>query len=257
MTVVFAGDKEATEFLLSILLSRNDLKVKSSITQKEKRNLFGRSVRLDIVAEDMEGKTYNVEVQRADKGASPRRVRYNLAMLDSHTLKKNDDFSALPETYIIFITENDYAGRGKPFYKVKKSFEDTSNRKKGDLIFDDGCHIMYVNGAYRGNDAIGYLMHDFCCRDADDMYYDELAERVRFHKQQSEGVGTMCRIFEEYGNEVAAERVAEARAKWNSELVENLLRDGSLSTERISSVAKVPLEQVRQIAEKLATPVAE
>ena len=43
-------------------------------------------------------------------------------MLDSHTLKKNDDFSALPETYIIFITENDYAGQGKPFYKVKKCF---------------------------------------------------------------------------------------------------------------------------------------
>lgn len=115
---------------------------------------------------------------------------------------------------------------------------------------------MYVNGEYRGDDAIGHLMHDFGCRNADDMHYDELAERVRFHKQQSKGVEkTMCRIFEEYGNEVAAERVAKAKAEWNSELVESLLRDGSLSLERIAAIAKVPLEQVRQISQKLAEPV--
>ncbi|MCR5622973.1 MAG: PD-(D/E)XK nuclease family transposase [Treponema sp.] len=251
MTIVFSGDNEATEFLLHILLSRDDLKVKSSMTQKEKRNLFGRSVRLDIVAEDTEGKTYNVEVQRADKGASPRRVRYNLAMLDSHTLKKNDDFSALPETYIIFITENDYVGQGKAFYEVGKSFIGTAAGDKPDLIFDDGCHIMYVNGEYRGNDAIGHLMHDFGCRNADDMHYDELAERVRFHKQQSKGVGSMCRIFEEYGNE----RAAEAKAEIQNEFVENLLRQNKLSAEEISAVAKVPLEQVRQISQKLTKPV--
>ena len=77
MTVVFDGDNEATEFLLRILLNRDDLHVKKVTTQKEKRNLFGRSVRLDILAEDDKGKLYNVEVQRADEGASPKRVRYN------------------------------------------------------------------------------------------------------------------------------------------------------------------------------------
>ena len=51
MSVVFDGDNEATEFLLRILLDRNDLRVKSVMTQKEKRNLFGRSVKLDILAE--------------------------------------------------------------------------------------------------------------------------------------------------------------------------------------------------------------
>jgi len=27
--------------------------------------------------------------------------------------------------------------------------------------FDDGEHILYVNGQYRGDDEIGNLMHDF------------------------------------------------------------------------------------------------
>ena len=141
MTVVFDGDNEITEFLLRILLNRDDLRVKKVTTQKEKRNLFGRSVRLDILAEDDKGKLYNVEVQRADEGATPKRVRYNQAMLDSHCLKKKDDFNKLPELYIIFITENDYYGLGLPFYKIKRTVE-LSSTESMYLPFDDGCNIM-------------------------------------------------------------------------------------------------------------------
>lgn len=246
MTVVFSGDNETTEFLLRILLSRDDLHVKSCMTQKEKRNLFGRSVRLDIVAEDTSGKIYNVEVQRADKGADARRVRYNLAMLDSHTLKKKDDFSALPETYIIFITENDFYELGKPFYKIRKVVEEA------DLPFDDGCNIIYVNGAYRGEDAIGRLMHDFSTSNADNMYYSNIAEKVRFHKQQSKGVESMCRIFEEYGNE----RAAEAKNEAKTEFAESLLKDGTMPVEKIAAISGLPLAKVKQIAEKLAVTTA-
>lgn len=41
MTVVFSGDKKATEFLIRILLNRNDLTVTKSMTQIQKHNLFG------------------------------------------------------------------------------------------------------------------------------------------------------------------------------------------------------------------------
>lgn len=250
MTVVFDGDIPLTELLLRILLSRDDLRVKSVMTQKEKRNLFGRSVRLDILAEDTAGKVYNIEVQRADEGASPKRVRYNLAMLDNHTLKKNEDFSKLPETYIIFITENDYLGLGKPLYRVQKKF-DCTDKDGNDLPFDDGCSIIYVNGAYRADDALGKLMHDFSTPNADEMNYKEIAERVRFHKQQEGGKKTMCRIFEEYGDE----RVAEAKNEWGIELVKKLLKQNKLTLEEISDTADVPLETVEQLAQKLAIPV--
>ena len=245
MTVVFDGDTDLTEFLLRILLSRTDLRVKSVMTQKEKRNLFGRSVRLDIVAEDMSGKMYNIEVQRADKGASPKRVRYNLALLDSHTLKKNDDFEQLPETYIIFITENDYFGLGEPVYEIEKTVKNTN------LPFDDGCTIIYVNGAYRGNDAIGKLMHDFCSANADEMNYNELASRVRLHKQQTKGVEKMCRIFEEYGEEVRE----EAQIERNIKIAEKLILQKRMTPEEIADTTDVPLEQVRQMAQKLDATV--
>ena len=36
------------------------------------------------------------------------------------------------------------------------------------------------------------------------MYFDELAEKVRYHKQNSEGVKVVSKIVEEYGDERAA-----------------------------------------------------
>ena len=209
-------------------------------------NLFGRSVRLDILAEDESGKIYNIEIQRADKGADPRRARYNLAMLDSHALKRKSDFADLPETYIIFITENDYLGRGKPIYQVRKTFDCADDGGEA-LPFNDGAHTIYVNGAYRGDDKIGKLMQDFCEPNADKMNYAEIAERVKIHKQQTKGVTNMCRIFEEYGDE----RAAEARAEARNEFVEKLLRQNKLSLEEIAETTDVPLEQVQKIAERI------
>ena len=64
----------------------------------------------------------------------------------------------------------------------------------------------------------------------------------------------MCRVFEEYGNERAAEARAAAMAETRNEFVEDLLRQNKLTNEEIAAVAKVPLEQVKQIAQRLAAP---
>ena len=72
--------------------------------------------------------------------------------------------------------------------------------------------------------------------------------RSRFSATRENGM--TCRIVEEYGNE----RVAEALAERNAEFVESLLQDGSLSVEDIAAIVKVPLERVKQMAERLAAP---
>ena len=241
MTIVFAGDNKLTEMLLRILLSRDDLHVKSSMTQKTIHNLFGRSVRLDILAEDTSGRLYNVEIQRADKGADPERARLNQSQIDAHTIAKGTAFSKLPETYIIFITENDFYGANMPVYEVEKTIKGLG------VTFDDGTHTIYVNGAYRADDAIGHLMHDFCTAKADEMYYSEIAARVRFHKQETKGVDQVSRIWEEYGDE----RAEAARIHRNIEVAEDLLRQNKLSTNDIAAVAKMSVAQVQKIAAQL------
>ena len=76
MTKVFE-DIECAELLLRVILDRDDLKVVKVSSQLELKNLQGRSSRLDIFAVDEQGKQYDIEVQRADDGANPKRARYN------------------------------------------------------------------------------------------------------------------------------------------------------------------------------------
>ena len=52
-----------------------------------------------------------------------------------------------------------------------------------------------VNGAYRGNGAIGHLMHDFCTTDADNMYYNEITKKGRFHKPLDSATHSLLFIF--------------------------------------------------------------
>lgn len=79
MSKVFEDDIEATEFLLKIILQRDDLKVIESKGQVTIKNLLGRSVRLDIKAKNTAGKMYNIEVQRADEGAGEKLAYFYFA----------------------------------------------------------------------------------------------------------------------------------------------------------------------------------
>ena len=57
MSKVFE-DKPCAEFLLRIILNRDDLKVKEVHGQHDLNNIQGRSVRLDILAVDHENRAY-------------------------------------------------------------------------------------------------------------------------------------------------------------------------------------------------------
>ncbi len=59
-------------------------------------------------------------------------------------------------------------------------------------------------------------MHDFSTPNADEMYYDELTEKVRYHKQNSEGVKVVSKIVEEYGDERAAAALQQGIQQGNS-----------------------------------------
>ena len=250
MTIVFNGDKEATELLIRILLNRNDLRVTKSMTQEQKHNLFGRSIKLDIVAEDIFKTEYNIEIQRADKGAGAKRIRYHQAMIDSHTLKKQEAFETLPNIYIIFILEHDMFGRNEPIYSVSKTLN-IKDEDGNNLLFDDGCNIMYINGEYRGDDALGKLMHDFSTPNADEMIYNSLADKVRFYKQDETGVRMTSRIVEEYGDERAAEAlkqgIKQGEQKRAIEDAVLLIKDYNEKPEIAAQKINAPLEKVLEL----------
>ena len=233
LTKCFEGDTASIELVLQIVLEKPDLKVLDVRTQVFVENLLNRSVRFDILATDSTNAKINVEIQRADKGAGRKRARYNSSMMDANLLKKGDDFDKLPETWVIFITENDVIGKGLPLYPIERCFIGTGER------FEDGSHILYVNGAYRGDTPIGKLMHDFSCTDAADMYYGTLADRVRFFKESKEGIEIMCQAMEDMRNQTLKEGMINVAKK--------MLEDGTITLERIAEFVGLSVEEVKKI----------
>lgn len=232
MSKVFDQNIEATQLLLDIILERNDIKVISVNAQREFKAVVGHSVRFDVFARDEKGKPYDIEIQRADRGASPQRARYNNSVLDTFLLEKGSDYSELPESYVIFITEKDILRKNLPLYHIERKILETNE------LFNDGSHIIFVNGQYNGNDNIGKLMHDFRCRDAEDMNYSVLADKVKYFKMDEGGSGAMCKMMEDMRNETAYEakkRIALEMLKDNVP-VEKVAQYSGLSLDDIATI---------------------
>ena len=226
MTVCLADNFEGVELILRIVLGQEDIKIKSIRTQEPLKNLQGRSAILDVHAIDSTKKEFDVEIQRSDAGAGAKRARHNSSLLDAHILKSGDDTEDIPDSYVIFITENDVMGKNQAIYHIQRYVE----FNEGNELFGDGSHIIYVNGKYRGNDEVGKLMHDFSCTNPDDMNYETLAKRARYFKQDEKGVATMCKIMEDMRNEAAREAVR----KTTKENARRLLKLGKIRIDEVS-----------------------
>lgn len=126
MSKVFE-DEACAEFLIATILERPDLAVRQVLGQFALKNLQGRGVRLDILAVDHRNTAYNIEVQNENSGAVPKRARYNSALLDANITDPGDDYERLGESYVMFITEHDMLGEGRPIYHIERTIQG-SNR---------------------------------------------------------------------------------------------------------------------------------
>lgn len=236
-------DKACAEFLLQIILERTDLTVQKVHSQHNLKNLQGRSVRLDILATDEAGRVYNIEVQRSDKGAGAKRARYNSSLIDANIIEPGDNYENLNETYVIFITEHDVLKAGQPIYHIDRMIQETS------ASFGDGSHILYVNAQIKDNTALGQLMHDFACTKAEEMHYPILAKRVRYFKEEQEGVATMSRIFEEIKREAAQEAARKTAREKSIQVARRMLMMGKYSYEEISAISDLTMDEVKALDE--------
>lgn len=234
MRQLFRGNHALAEMVLQIITGISDLKLIEMQTQKDYKRLVGaRSLCLDVYAKDSKGRLYDLEIQRADSGARPHRARYHASAMDIENLDAGQDFEDLPITYIIFITENDLFGQGAALYPIERI-----NMQTGSL-FDDGTHILYVNGAFRGDSDLGMLMHDFSCSDPDDMYFQPLAERTRYFKENPKGVSQMCKVLEDMRNETARRTKEETTLN----LIKALMQTLNINSQDAMEKLLIPLEE--------------
>ncbi len=242
MSRVFDKNIEATELLLRIILERK-IKVISVIGQEEMKSaaVGGRNITLDVHALDENGEKMDIEVQGNSEGAHIRRARYHSSVLDSRMLKEGQEFKEIKDSYVIFIYKRDKFQEGLPLYHIDRYVRETGK------LFEDGSHIIYVNGNYKGDDEIGYLMQDFHQTDPDNMHYKELSQGVRHFKEVEEGRDTMCEAVQEYAKEYANEYANEKQAA----NVKNLMESAGFTMERALDSLKIQGEEREAIIQLL------
>ena len=234
MRCLFKDNIPLAEMVLRIITGKPDLIITDCQTQKDMKRLVGaRSICLDAYGTDAAGKKYDLEIQRADKGADPHRARYHSSVMDVENLDAGQEFDQLPDTYTIFIVEKDFYGMGKPVYSIERINLDTGKP------FEDGEHILYVNGEYRGGSDIGKLMHDFSCTDADDMNFELMAERTRYLKGDPKGVSEMCKVIEDMR--------AQERKETTIAVAKKMIADGLLTLEKIAEYVGLSLDEVKSL----------
>lgn len=98
------------------------MKIVSFATQHNLKTFGGYSPRLDLLAEDEEGRKINIEVQRTVAKSHPKRARFHSSAIDTNSLQKGASYGDLPDTYVIFIMENDFRRMRLPAYEVERVF---------------------------------------------------------------------------------------------------------------------------------------
>jgi len=240
MRGLFKENLPLAELVLRIIVGKQDLTLLKCETQADMKRVTGaRSICLDAYATDSFGKKYDIEIQRLDSGADPHRARYHSSMMDVENLDENQDYKELPDTYVIFITEKDYYRAGRPVYVIQNM------NLTLDQPFEDGAHILYVNGQYRDDSELGRLMHDFNCSNADDMYFELLAEKTRYLKENPRGVREMCKAMEDLRNESYAEGREEGRESQAKDTAVRMNEKG-ISIEEISEIVGFSADKVKK-----------
>ena len=267
MNFMLDDNKEAAQVFLRIILGDDKIKVRNVRIQNFIQNIYGHSSQLDILAQDSEGRYFNVEVQRSDEGAPARRARFYSSILYTHLLQPGKLYEELPDTYVIFITENDVLHDNLPLYNIRRRIDENAQ------YFEDGSRIIYVNSQRRDDTALGKLMQDLYCTEPKNLHYHEFAERMEFLKYSKEGEEKMTDVIEEYAarkaeavakkvakevaeeatkaaEEKAANKAAEEAQKNRIELAQGLLADG-MSIEFTVRHSKLSEAEVRELASKL------
>jgi len=119
--------------------------------------------------------------------------------------------------------------------QINQKHQEDLQRLRGFRLLDDDFLTKY----FEGDTPVGKLMHDFSCTDASDMYYGTLANRVRFFKENKEGIEIMCRAMEDMRNQTLKEGMKEVALR--------MLTAGKYALEEIANISGLSVDEISKL----------
>lgn len=173
----FDDDNSLMEYVLRIMLQRNDLTVmKCKATKEIDHSPFKNNIRLDVLAKDEKDTFYDIKILVVNKDFSPSLLYLYPRMIIADYFKQGIDLDTLPQHVPIAILGYDYYADGEPYHEI--TAYDEADKTYHPEIMDE----FVLNQKYVSDSDFGKLMHDFDCADTSKMLLPKLKEKVEHCK---------------------------------------------------------------------------
>lgn len=223
-----ANCRRLMEMILGFSIERVEVNKERSIVYHPEY----KGVRLDVYAKDENSTHYNVEMQAIKEPSLGKRARYYHSHIDMELLLSGNDYSKLPNTYVIFICDFDPFMSGRYCY----TFENLCIEDR-ELSIQDGAKSIFLNTRGKNKDEVPTEMVaflDFVKADLEDSTKDFHDDFVRQLQNSVQKVKSSRRMEENFMilREMLRDERAEGKAEGKAESVIELLQEiGSVSSQ--------------------------
>jgi len=154
-------------------------------SEKSFRNhIAGKGIRLDMYIKDVNGNSYDVEMQLENTGELPLRSRYYHSEMDGYQIKRGVKYNALKKSIVIFVCNFDLFKKNQSIYKFSTLCENNPGIKLDDLR---ETYFVYISGSREGlKDKTVNLLDYLKTWKPMDMYTEQLEDRVRTLRRDDE-----------------------------------------------------------------------
>ena len=131
--------KELLEMLLDIKIDRIE---QPKSEQTFKTDFDSRGIRLDVYVKDGTGRCFDIEIQTSNYMRLEKRARYYQGLMDVDSIQSGQEYSALKDSYVIFLCLGDAFGHRLPVYTFRYRAEEDKN-----ILMNDGTVNIFFNAA--------------------------------------------------------------------------------------------------------------
>ena len=256
--------KELLEMLLDIKIDRIE---QPKSEQTFKTDFDSRGIRLDVYVKDGTGRCFDIEIQTSNYMRLEKRARYYQGLMDVDSIQFGQEYSALKDSYVIFLCLGDAFGHRLPVYTFRYRAEEDKN-----ILMNDGTVNIFFNATMYDkmqSENLRSFFRYLCGKNSDDNFTDRLSalvERVKMNAQwrhrymtieqeiklqvearTNERLNELAQdIAKDMAQGMAKDMAQDIANKKTLETAKNLLKI-NISPEQIAMATGLSLEQVTSL----------
>ena len=231
------------QFILNLKINKIEYPEREKVIEERTDS---KGIRLDVFVTDDLNRSFDVEMQVADSDNIAKRMRYYQGLIDLDKLKHGQHYSALGDSFIIFICPFDKFKRGRHLYSFRERCDQDFN-----LTLNDGSTKIFLSTKGSANDVNNDILNFL-------NYVDRGVINGNFVQQLDNAVKTVksnqkARLdFMTYHMallESKLDGLNEGREEERTSIALNMLKDG-LPFDQIHKFTNLTLDKIKELAKK-------